>query len=185
MDRKHTNETRDRMLELSTLRLELDSLLIEYENQFDRSNKLDNKVYIALTFCGFLFVFITGLFSGISRISRPEGSLAAALTVLYILSCVAVMISYGYVLIFFVRLLHPEHIIRMDPDKILELKLDAMSDEKALRCLIELYRITINENLEKLAQRCDEFTRGLRFILPTVILAFAAYTFQLLLQILK
>ena len=34
--------------------LELTSLMTEYENQFDRSNKLDNKVYITITFCGFL-----------------------------------------------------------------------------------------------------------------------------------
>ena len=46
--------------------LELTSLMTEYENQFDRSNKLDNKVYITITFCGFLFVFIIGLFNGIS-----------------------------------------------------------------------------------------------------------------------
>ena len=40
--------------------LELTSLTTEYENQFDRSNKLDNKVYITITFCGFFFVFIMG-----------------------------------------------------------------------------------------------------------------------------
>ena len=153
---------------------ELESLRIEYQNQFDRSNKLDNKVYIAITFCGFLFVFITGLFSGISKISRPGNAVQAVLTAGYILTCVAVMVSYVYVLIFFMRLLQPEQMIRMD--------LGQMEDPEACHSLILLYRDIINENLDKLKLRCDEFTKGLKFIVPTVLLAFGAYAFQLVLS---
>ena len=68
------------------LRLELDSLKIEYQNLFDRSNKLDNKVYITITFCGFLFVFITGLFSKISQLPHVGSGLKGAVTVSYILT---------------------------------------------------------------------------------------------------
>lgn len=71
--------------------LELTSLMTEYENQFDRSNKLDNKVYITITFCGFLFVFIIGLFNGISQLVKPQDRLQLFVSVLYILSCIAVM----------------------------------------------------------------------------------------------
>ena len=143
---------------------ELESLRIEYQNQFDRSNKLDNKVYIAITFCGFLFVFITGLFSGISKISRPRNAVQAVLTAGYILTCVAVMVSYVYVLIFFMA------------------ELGQMEDPEACHSLILLYRDIINENLDKLKLRCDEFTKGLKFIVPTVLLAFGAYAFQLVLS---
>lgn len=161
---------------------ELESLRIEYQNQFDRSNKLDNKVYIAITFCGFLFVFITGLFSGISKISRPENGVQTVLTAGYILICIAVMVSYVYVLIFFMRLLQPEQIIRMDPEKLEKAELGQMEDAQACQTLILLYRKVINENLNKLKLRCDEFTKGLRFIVPTVLLAFGAYAFQLVLS---
>lgn len=164
---------------------ELESLIIEYQNQFDRSNKLDNKVYIAITFCGFIFVFITGLFSGISTLRRPQNGLELIFTVLYLLTCIAVMISYIYVLIFFMRLLQPEQIIRMDPEKLEGKELEKMDDEESCICLIQLYRATINENLVKLKRRCDEFTKGLRFIVPTVLLAFAAYTFQLFLSMVR
>lgn len=88
--------------------LELTSLMTEYENQFDRSNKLDNKVYITITFCGFLFVFITGLFNGISKLGKPGNGLQMFVSALYILSCIAVMGAYAYVLVFFMRLLQPE-----------------------------------------------------------------------------
>lgn len=167
----------------SGCRRELESLMVEYENQFDRSNKLDNKVYIAITFCGFLFVFITGLFSGISGISRPGSRLGLVVDMGYILSCIAVMVSYVYVLIFFMGLLRPEQIIRMDPEKLERAGLEQMGDLEACQCLVGLYRATINENLDKLKVRCDQFTRGLRFIVLTVLLAFTAYAFQIVLSV--
>ena len=165
------------------LRLELDSLKIEYQNLFDRSNKLDNKVYITITFCGFLFVFITGLFSGISQLTSMGGGIKGAMTVVYILTCVAVMVSYVYLLDYFMRLLQPERIVRMDPEILKAAGLDALEERAALERLIGLYRETVDEDLVKLKIRCDEFTKGLRFVVPTVILAFVAYAMQLAVQV--
>lgn len=164
--------------------LELNSLIIEYTNQFDRSNKLDNKVYIAITFCGFLFVFIIGLFNGISQLQKPIGTAAAVLSTFYILTCIAVMICYVYVLVFFMRLLQPEQITRMDPEFLMKEQFADLDEEEACQKLIVLYRQVINGNLEKLKHRCDEFVKGLRFIVPTVLLAFVAYVFQIGLQML-
>ncbi len=164
--------------------LELNSLMTEYENQFDRSNKLDNKVYITITFCGFLFVFITGLFNGISQLGKPGNGLQMFVSVLYILSCIAVMGAYAYVLVFFMRLLQPEQIARMDPGILQKEHLEEMEKEAARLRLIELYRETVNGNLEKLHHRCDEFVKGLRFVVPTVLLAFVCYALQIVLQIL-
>ena len=164
--------------------LELTSLMTEYENQFDRSNKLDNKVYITITFCGFLFVFITGLFNGISQLGKPGNGLQMFVSVLYILSCIAVMGAYAYVLVFFMRLLQPEQIARMDPEIMQKEHLDEMDEEEARLRLIELYRETVNGNLEKLHRRCDEFVKGLKFIVPTVLMAFVCYALQIILQVL-
>ena len=113
--------------------LELTSLMTEYKNQFDRSNKLDNKVYITITFCGFLFVFIIGLFNGISQLVKPQDRLQLFVSVLYILSCIAVMGAYAYVLVFFMRLLQPEQIARMDPEIMQKEHLDNTLYHVALR----------------------------------------------------
>lgn len=164
--------------------LELNSLIIEYQNQFDRSNKLDNKVYITITFCGFIFVFITGLFNGISQLQRPVSTGQWILSSLYILACIAVMICYIYVLVFFMHLLKPEQISRMDPELLMKEPLADMDEEAACQKLIQLYRQVINGNLAKLKHRCDEFVKGLRFIVPTVLLAFVAYALQIGLQML-
>lgn len=163
---------------------ELESLRIEYQNLFDRSNKLDNKAYITVTFCGFMFVFITSLFGSIPQIRLEGVPVHDFLTVLYIIVCVAVAITYVWNLIYFMRLLAPEGIIRLDPDKIAAAKLDSCSAHEAERRLIALYRDIINEDLEKLHIRCDRFVLGLRYVIVTLILSFAAYGLQVLLKVL-
>lgn len=163
--------------------LALDSLILEYKNTFDRSNKLDNKVYIVITFCGFLFVFITNLFSGLTRLTVPADRISAVLTGLYALCCLAVMIAYVGVLIYFLRLLRPEKIHRMDPDFTHAASLSSLPEPEAAGRLLELYRQVVDENLVRLHDRCDRFTKGLRYVVCTVILAFAAYGAQILLAI--
>ena len=187
MDKNGLTEKNDSRQDVSSTgsQLELTSLMAEYENQFDRSNKIDNKVYIAITFCGFLFVFIIGLFSGISQLKMPENGIQMFVSGLYILSCIAVMGAYVYVLVFFMRLLQPEQIARMDPEIMQREHLERMGEEQARLRLIALYRETINGNLDRLHHRCDEFVRGLRYILWTVILAFICYAIQILLQIMR
>lgn len=169
--------------EQSGIFLELDSLIIEYKNLFDRSNKLDNKVYITITFCGFLFVFITSLFGSISRFGNVTGPLDTLLAGLYIISCIAVMVSYGYLLIYFMHLLKPEGIVRMDPDILKQAGLECLSEAEAAEQLIALYRNAIDEDLIKLKKRCDSFTKGLRYVILTVTLAFIAYVLQLLISL--
>lgn len=163
--------------------LALNSLILEYKNTFDRSNKLDNKVYIVITFCGFLFVFITNLFSGLTGLTIPAGTVPAVLTGLYVLCCLAVMLAYIGVLIYFLRLLRPEKIHRMDPDFTHAEALSSLPEPEAAGRLLELYRQVVDENLARLHDRCDQFTKGLRYVVCTVILAFAAYGVQILLAV--
>ena len=162
---------------------ELESLRIEYQNLFDRSNKLDNKVYITVTFLGFMFVFITSLFGSIPQLDLEGTDTHTVLTILYMLTTLAVAITYVCNLIFFMRLLAPEGIIRLDPDKIAAGKLDTCTESEAEERLIVMYRNIINADLEKLHNRCDSFVRGLRLVLVTLILSFLSYGLQILVRV--
>ena len=62
-------------------------------------------------------------------------------------------------------------------------QIEEMEEEAARQRLIALYRETVNGNLVKLHHRCDEFVKGLKFIVPTVLLAFVCYALQIILQI--
>ena len=151
--------------DLQSQKLVLDSLILEYKNTFERSDKLDNKVYIVITFCGFVFVFITNLFGGLTGLVMPEGTLVL-------------------VLVFFLNLLRPERIHRMDPEYMQVERLAVQSEPETIGRLIELYRETVNDSLGRLHDRCDKFSRGLRYVVWTVGLAFLAYIFQILLKLL-
>ena len=61
--------------------------------------------------------------------------------------------------------------------------IEEMEEEAARQRLIALYREIVNGNLVKLHHRCDEFVKGLKFIVPTVLLAFVCYALQIVLQI--
>ena len=50
---------------------------------------------------------------------------------IYMLSCIAVMGAYVYVLVFFMRLLQPEQIARMDPEIMQKEHLEEMEEEAA------------------------------------------------------
>ena len=170
--------------DLQSQKLVLDSLILEYKNTFERSDKLDNKVYIVITFCGFVFVFITNLFGGLTGLVMPEGALALLLTVLYVGNCLAVMLAYVLVLVFFLNLLRPERIHRMDPEYMQVERLAVQSEPETVGRLIELYREPVHDSLGRLHDRCDKFSRGLRYVVWTVGLAFLAYIFQILLKLL-
>lgn len=161
---------------------ELESLRIEYQNLFDRSNKLDNKVYITVTFLGFMFVFITSLFGSIPQLQFTGSTARDILTILYVVACVAVAATYVFNLIYFMELLAPEQIVRLDPDKIAAAGLDKLSIRDAEFKLVELYRAIINEDLGKLHFRCDRFVAGLRYVIITLVLSFVSYGLQILLK---
>ena len=160
---------------------ELESLRIEYQNLFDRSNKLDNKVYITVTFLGFMFVFITSLFGSIPQLQFTGSTARDILSILYVVACVAVAATYVN-LIYFMELLAPEQIVRLDPDKIAAAGLYKLSIRDAEFKLVELYRAIINEDLGKLHFRCDRFVAGLRYVIITLVLSFVSYGLQILLK---
>ncbi len=161
---------------------ELESLRIEYQNLFDRSNKLDNKVYITVTFLGFMFVFITSLFGSIPELHFTGVTVHDVLAVLYLVACIAVAVTYVFNLIYFMELLAPEQIVRLDPDKIAAANLDTLSIRDAEVKLVALYRTIINEDLGKLHFRCDRFVAGLRYVIITLVLSFVSYGLQILLR---
>ena len=63
-------------------------------------------------------------------------------------------------------------------------RLAVQSEPETIGRLIELYRETVNDSLGRLHDRCDKFSRGLRYVVWTVGLAFLAYIFQILLKLL-
>ena len=128
-----------------------------------------------MTFCGFMFVFITSLFGSIPELHFTGVTVHDVLAVLYLVACIAVAVTYVFNLIYFMELLAPEQIVRLDPDKIAAANLDTLSIRDAEVKLVALYRTIINEDLGKLHFRCDRFVAGLRYVIITLVLSFVSY----------
>lgn len=54
------------------------AFLSEYDHCVQRSEKLDNKVYILLTVCAFLFVLLTSVISEAGKFRFPENGVVYA-----------------------------------------------------------------------------------------------------------
>ena len=54
------------------------AFLSEYDHCVQRSEKLDNKVYILLTVCAFLFVLLTRVISAAGKFRFPENGVVYA-----------------------------------------------------------------------------------------------------------
>ena len=109
----------------------LESSRHEYEHSFRRAERLDNKAYILLTVCGFLFVPLTASINKTSQVdvfAFCNSSIIFAYDVILILNVIAV-------LSFLVMLLYPlsgKEYKRYDTTRILENNLLTTVDSKTL-----------------------------------------------------
>lgn len=154
----------------------------EYDHVFERSNKLDNKVNIALTFCGFIFVFITGLFQFIYKFEYPTSVTQLVLIVIYIVLCLIIVISYVHILMKFVSLLTPNELQRVDSSYVLE-KNYYENPSGALNIFLATnYCKSINRNNNIIESRFIEYKKCIKSIIPIVIISFVLYFLQILIQ---
>ena len=80
-----------------------------------RSEKLANKVYIALTFCAFIFMYVMGLMGNIASFTFPVNRLQSILVIGYILLCVCTFLLFLYTLIKLASLLTPTELTWINP----------------------------------------------------------------------
>ena len=151
----------------------------EYNHVFERSSKLDNKVNIALTFCGLIFLFITGLFEFIYKFEYPTNTSQLVLVVVYIVLCLIIVISYVFVLMKFVSLLIPNELKRIDASHILNENYHKYPPYGLNVFLATKYSNAINENNKIIESRFVEYKKCIKNIIPIVIISFVLYFLQI------
>ncbi|NFL34504.1 hypothetical protein FDB64_05340 [Clostridium botulinum] len=144
----------------------------EYLHAFTRSDKLDNKVYISLTLCGFIFVFIMQLFSSIKEFNYPRNINQIVLIVLYVVICIIAIVLFLYTLVKLTSLLKPMEIQRIEPKFILENNLQKQNNYTVYTFISVKYVETININNDKLEKRFNQYHNCIMAIIAIVILTF-------------
>ncbi len=161
-----------------TIKVDTDPLMclelskLEYEHSFRRSEKFDNKVYILLTVCGFLFVLVVNAISSITDIEvfRPEISgWIVVFDIFLVMTIVAIIILLG----FLIYCLSGIKMKRYDSNLTMEMNLTELDKTTVARFAIMEYEIAKKYNNDKLEKRFDWLNRSVNLLIGVVFLLMA------------
>ena len=143
----------------------------EYEHCVQRAEKLDNKVYILLTVCAFLFVLLTSIINEAGRFAFPETGIGLALIIAYALLLVFDVAVYGVMLIKLVGLLKSVPFGRFNTREILNYDLVAQTPATTSRYLGTKYVRCIDYNNDLLEKRYKKFNFCVNLLAADVIIS--------------
>lgn len=132
----------------------------EYNHFVERANKLDNKVYIMITFSGLFFVFIMDLLRIFLEIPFPSDSNSLVLYVVIVFVYIVILIGYIISMLIMFSILKPIDYRRFNPSCLVNKN---MHKEKPHVCYMYI-AIKYMECLE-----ISEKDLGVRFKLLTMV----------------
>lgn len=145
----------------------------EYDHTLNRSEKLDNKVYISLTFYAFMFVFVIDLIDNILNFKVSSDIKQIVLIVLYILICFITISIFLYTLVKLVKLLKPMEIDHFNPKYLVQENMQEDFPNIIYTFALNKYADYIIDNNEKLEARFKDYNKCLDNITWIVILSFS------------
>lgn len=147
----------------------LDAVKKEYDYCLQRSEKLDNKIYISLTVLAFLFVLLCSVIGGMKDISLPQSAHQLEITIIFYVILLLTTGLFIYVLINLALLLKGVDVARFDSKEALKANLTEQKPEVTSKFISMRYLFCIDENYNKLQNRYKKFNRCVYCIIPIVI----------------
>lgn len=147
------------------------AFLSEYDHCVQRSEKLDNKVYILLTVCAFLFVLLTSVISEAGKFRFPESGLALGLIIAYVVFLIGNVGIYVLMLVKLVGLLRSVSFARFDTSEILTGNLISETPATVSRYIGTKYVRCINHNNAVIEERYKKFNFCVKLMVADVVLS--------------
>ena len=164
------SESRNRERDLSdNLVLCVESARLEYEYSFKRAERYDNKVYILLTVCAFIFVLLTGAIEKISEIdfmSFRSNFLVAAFDALLVLSILSTIFLLGLL----IYSLSGKAFRRYDTAEILEKDLLSRDKKTVAKYTIIQYERARDYNNRLIDQQFKRLNKAVKLLIAVVLL---------------
>ena len=157
----------------------LNAVLEEYQHSVRRSEKLDNKVYILSTICGFIFVFITDIISNLGTFQVPTDIAQTWLVRSYIALTILMSLIYLYTILKLGILLTAKQTLRLTPDYLILEKVYDKKEKHARIFVASLYIQAINDANESLKKRFKSFNWCAYRTAMFLFLAFALHFLNL------
>lgn len=163
---QQTNANTDYSEELS-----YESTKAEYDHCVQRSEKLDNKVYILLTVYAFLFVLLCDILKKITEFSFPKSYIQFTLIIVYSVLLGFDIGLYVFVLIRLTHLLKGVSIERFKPQIVLEKDMINADSKAVARYVCSCYNKCIDTNNNMLEKRFKKFNVCVNCMIPIAIIS--------------
>lgn len=151
--------------------LSYESTKTEYDHCVQRSEKLDNKVYILLTVYAFLFVLLCDIIKKITEFSFPQSCIQLTLVIIYSALLAFDIGLYVFILIRLTHLLKGIAIERFKPQIILERDMINADSKAVARYVCSRYNQCIDTNNNILEKRFKQFNVCVNCIIPITIIS--------------
>lgn len=133
------------------------AILEEYQHSVRRSEKLDNKVYILSTICGFVFVFITDIISNLNAFELPKSNIQIYLIYFYFILTIVMSLLYLYTVFILGILLTAKKTLRLTPDFLILNQVYDIKEKHARIFIASQYIKAINDTNNFLGKSFEKF----------------------------
>lgn len=144
--------------------------LAEYEHCIKRSERLDNKIYILLTVCAFIFVLLTGAIQKVSVLRWPQSSIEWVLLALYFSLTTAAIISVILLLFWLIGSLSSIKLKRFDSAEVMERDMTSADSKRVSKYVIALYEEARNHNNALIDKRYKTVNRCVIALIVSVVI---------------
>lgn len=144
---------------------------IQDEHCVKRSEKLDNKIYILLTVCAFIFVLLTSIIEKASTFQMSQDMTKISLIIIYWLLLLVDVVIFCVLLEKLVVLLGSIEFQRLDINNIMELNIIEKNPRTAVKYIGANYMQCVENNHTILEKRYEVFNTCVRFLVLNVLLS--------------
>ena len=148
-----------------------DAMKEEYEHCVKRSEKLDNKIYILLTVCAFIFVLLTSIIEKASTFQMSQDMTKISLIIIYWLLLLVDVVIFCVLLEKLVVILGSIEFQRLDINNIMELNIIEKNPRTAVKYIGANYMQCVENNHTILEKRYEVFNTCVRFLVLNVLLS--------------
>ncbi len=120
----------------------------EYEHTVKRLDRLDNKVYILLTVCSFLFVMLTSSINNVTKIKAPDTYAGWMIVIIYIATVIGAIILMILLLRRLIGALSSTSLLRLDSTDISDFNMALSDKNQVARYVIGIYEHSTKKNNE-------------------------------------
>jgi hypothetical protein len=150
----------------------------EYESELNRSTKLDNKINIAVTLCGVLFIFILRFTNFLAIVNATSQNSMSGYTlhdikVVCIIGNIAIIVLFVYIVISLIKLLGTRGFLHISGDELFDKQIYELTQEQAQIFISARWLAASAKNNETNEARSKKYDKTIRALIIMISICVA------------